>query len=72
MPSTNGHPNQWKERNWLPVCNTDTNTRLEYPKGAPFSVLLTQAEISETKIVVGASVVNDQMLAPMVTQELLS
>ena len=61
-----------KDLNWLPERNTDTNTRLENPKGAPFSVLLTEAEISEAKIVVGASVVNDQMLAPMVPQEPLS
>ena len=63
MPSTNGHANRWRERNWLPKRNTDPNTVLENSARSKFSMLLTSSEISEAKIVVGASVVNDQILA---------
>ena len=53
---------------WLPERNTDPNTVLENARQPKFSRLLTQAQISEAKIVVGVSVVNDQMLAQAYTK----
>ena len=49
MPSTNGHPNQWRERNWLPKRNPITNTRTENSGGPRFSEVLTKRGNSDLR-----------------------